>query len=61
MNSKICLLRCDPAGVEALKNLILPGVGSFTIVDDKKVEDRDLGNNFFITVDDIGKSRAEVR
>lgn len=60
MESKICLLSCDPAGVETLKNLILPGIGSVTIVDDQLVTDRDLGNNFFVTEENLGKNRAEV-
>jgi len=38
----------------------LPGVGSFLIVDDKKVDKRDLGNDFFVTVDDIGRPKAQV-
>jgi amyloid beta precursor protein binding protein 1 len=60
IESKICLLSGEPAGVETVKNLILPGAGSITIVDDKTVQDRDLGNNFFITEDDIGKNRCDV-
>jgi len=31
------LLGCDPVGVETLKNLVLPGIGKFTIVDEKNV------------------------
>ncbi|KAL8861767.1 MAG: hypothetical protein Q9178_001968 [Gyalolechia marmorata] len=46
-------------GVETLKNLILPGVGSYTIVDDNIVAENDLGINFFLTDDSLGKSRAE--
>lgn len=46
-------------GVEALKNLILPGVGQFTIVDEAKVQESDLGVNFFLTEDSLGKSRAQ--
>lgn len=46
-------------GVEALKNLVLPGIGQFTIVDEKVVEEKDLGTNFFLTEDSLGKSRAE--
>lgn len=46
-------------GVEALKNLILPGIGSFTIVDDAIVTDADLGVNFFLNEDSLGLSRAE--
>ena len=45
-------------GIESLKNLILPGVGSFTILDKAIVEERDLGVNFFLSEHSIGKSRA---
>ena len=59
--AKVLLLSSGPGvvGVEALKNLILPGVGSFTIVDDAVVEEKDLGVNFFLEEDSLGKSRAE--
>ena len=46
-------------GVETLKNLILPGVGQFTIVDEAKVQESDLGVNFFLTEDSLGRSRAQ--
>lgn len=45
-NASICLLNCGPTGSEALKNLVLGGIGSITIVDGSKVEIGDLGNNF---------------
>jgi len=54
------MLGTSSAGTETLKNLVLPGFGNITIVDDKCVEQRDLGNDFFVTVDDIGKPKAEV-
>ena len=44
--ASICLLNCGPTGSEALKNLVLGGVGSITVVDGSKVELGDLGNNF---------------
>ncbi|KAJ6129181.1 hypothetical protein N7512_001961 [Penicillium capsulatum] len=47
------------AGVETLKNLVLPGIGSFTIVDPATVTEADLGVNFFLDQDSLGKSRAE--
>ena len=46
-------------GVEALKNLVLPGVGGFTIVDPAIVTEPDLGVNFFLDEESLGKSRAE--
>lgn len=47
------------AGVETLKNLILPSIGNFTIADSAKVVDADLGVNFFLEADSLHKSRAE--
>lgn len=47
------------AGIETLKNLVLPGVGHFTIVDGEKVKEEDLGVNFFLDEDSLGRSRAE--
>ena len=41
--SSICLLGCGGAGVEALKNLVLPGVGQIVIVDDAVVQPHHLG------------------
>lgn len=46
-------------GVEALKNLVLPGIGGFTIVDPAPVTESDLGVNFFLEEESLGKSRAE--
>ena len=59
-NANILLLNSGSGvvGIETLKNLILPGVGSFTIVDEAVVQEQDLGVNFFLTEDSLGKSRA---
>tara|TARA_B110000977_G_scaffold197254_1_gene279316 strand:- start:4753 stop:6546 length:1794 start_codon:yes stop_codon:yes gene_type:complete len=57
---KVCLLHCGPTGVEAIKNLVLGGIHSFTLVDDANVTAKDLGNNFFVHQDDLGKSRASA-
>ena len=57
-NCKVCLLHCGPTGVEAIKNLVLGGIHSFTLVDDALVTPRDLGNNFFVHESDLGKGRA---
>ncbi|KXL49241.1 hypothetical protein M433DRAFT_132685 [Acidomyces richmondensis BFW] len=46
------------AGVEALKNLILPGIGQFTILDAAIVNEADLGVNFFLDDASLGKFRA---
>lgn len=58
--ANVLLLNSSPGvvGVESLKNLILPGVGNFTIVDESVVSERDLGVNFFLSVESLGRSRA---
>lgn len=56
----ICLLNCGPTGSETLKNLVLGGIASFTIVDGGKVEARDLGNNFLVSASSLGEPRAKV-
>lgn len=58
--AQICVIGGNCLASETLKNCVLPNIGSFILVDDVKVSVTDLGNNFFITVDDIGKYRAEV-
>lgn len=60
MNAHILLISADATGSETLKNLVLPGVGHFTILDDTMVSSSDLGNNFFVDAASLGKSRANV-
>ncbi|KAJ5136410.1 hypothetical protein N7448_004964 [Penicillium atrosanguineum] len=70
-DSRVLLVNCDGllganstgvsgvVGVEALKNLVLPGIGGFTIVDPATVTEADLGVNFFLEEESLGKSRAQ--
>ncbi|CAK4080337.1 unnamed protein product [Aphanomyces euteiches] len=60
MATKLLLLNAGPTGSEVLKNLVLPGVGSFEICDDQTVCQADLGNNFFVKSDDLNRPRAQV-
>ena len=60
MNAHILLINADAVGTESLKNLVLPGIGKFTVMDDKNVTEADLGNNFFVEPSQLGRSRAEV-
>lgn len=57
----ILLVNSGPGvvGVEALKNLVLPGAGSFTIQDSAIVSEADLGVNFFLEEQHLGGYRAE--
>lgn len=58
---RIVLFGAGPIGTEALKNLVLPGVGHVTIVDDARVTPTDVANNFFVGPGDEGRPLAEVR
>ncbi|KAF5398745.1 Amyloid beta protein binding protein 1 [Paragonimus heterotremus] len=59
-NAKVCLIRSGAMGAEILKNLVLPGIGSFTIVDNSIVRDEDLGCNFFLSEHDLHKPKAKA-
>ena len=58
--SRVCCLGSTGLSSEILKNLVLPGIGFFTIVDDALVSEKDLGDNFFVTPEDLSKPRAEA-
>ena len=58
-NAHICLLGGTVTGTESLKNLVLPGIKAFTIVDDQTVSEADLSKNFFLSQDQLGKKRCE--
>lgn len=73
--ASICLLNGTATGTELLKNLILPGtfvrnvctiqiqlkgIGSFTVVDEGRVEESDVQSNFFVTRKALGEFRAPV-
>lgn len=59
-NAHVCLINATATGTEILKNLVLPGIGAFTIVDGHIVTGEDVGNNFFLSRDNIGKNRAQA-
>lgn len=59
-SSHVCLINATATGTEIVKNLILPGIGAFTIVDGEVVTVSDLGVNFFVSSDYVGKSRSQV-
>ncbi|KAK1431880.1 hypothetical protein QVD17_08644 [Tagetes erecta] len=57
--ASICLLNCGPTGSETLKNLVLAGIGSITVVDASKVVNQDLGNNFMVHQSSLGHPKAK--
>mmetsp|Transcript_9235 Transcript_9235/g.24910 ORF Transcript_9235/g.24910 Transcript_9235/m.24910 type:complete len:538 (+) Transcript_9235:118-1731(+) len=58
--STVCLLNASATGAEALKNLVLGGINSFTIVDDREVTEADMGSNYMLYPSSLGKSRAQT-
>lgn len=59
-NSRVCLINATSVGTEALKSIVLPGVGYFNIVDDNRITEEDVSSNFFLTIDSIGQNRAKI-
>ncbi|XP_061526140.1 NEDD8-activating enzyme E1 regulatory subunit [Phycodurus eques] len=59
-NAHVCLINATATGTEILKNLVLPGIGAFTIVDGHTVSGEDVGHNFFLSQNSIGKNRAQA-
>ncbi|PWN43265.1 hypothetical protein IE81DRAFT_288928, partial [Ceraceosorus guamensis] len=57
-SSNILCVGSSSLACAILKNLILPGIGTFTIVDDARVTQADLGVSFFLEEECIGRSRA---
>ena len=60
MESSMVLVNADAVGTETMKNLVLPGIGKFTVLDGKMVSSDDLSNNFFVTPESLDRPRAEV-
>ncbi|KAF2457237.1 hypothetical protein BDY21DRAFT_345312 [Lineolata rhizophorae] len=58
--ANILLVSIKALASEVAKNLVLAGIGSLTIVDPEHVTEDDLGAQFFVTEDDVGKNRAEA-
>lgn len=59
-DAKICLINVTATSTEILKNIVLAGIGSFTIIDPSRMTGEDAGSNFFLNAERIGESRARV-
>lgn len=42
--AQLCLVNVTALGTEILKNIVLPGIGGFTIVDGALVTEEDVGS-----------------
>ncbi|RKO93771.1 hypothetical protein BDK51DRAFT_18222 [Blyttiomyces helicus] len=58
--SDVLIIGLKGLGVEIAKNVVLAGVKSVTLYDPNPVKLSDLGSQFFLHTEDIGKPRAEV-
>lgn len=59
-SAHLLVLSSTATSTSILKNLVLPGVGAFTILDDAIVTPADAGNNFFLEgPHSIGRPRAQ--
>lgn len=59
-NSAILIYSMGGLGIEIAKNIALAGVKNLTIQDCKLAEIQDLGTQFFLREEDVGKNRAEA-
>lgn len=53
-NATILVVRLKGVATEAIKNVVLAGIGKLIIVDDDDVSEEDLGAGFFFRDEDIG-------
>ncbi|CAE6468620.1 unnamed protein product [Rhizoctonia solani] len=58
-SARILVVGSTATSSSIMKNLVLPGIGHFTIMDHRLVSPEDVGNNFFLEYNSIGKPRAE--
>lgn len=59
-HASVCLINAGPTGTETLKNLVLPGIGSFTVIDGQDIKDVDYGNNFFLSSPSTGPATSKM-
>ena len=55
-SANILLISVKALGTEIAKNLILNGIGSLTIVDSEQVTEDDLGAQYFVREENIGRN-----
>lgn len=58
--ANILLVSIKALANEIAKNLVLAGIGSITLADHEVVTEDDLGAQFLISEEDLGKNRAEA-
>ncbi|KAA8643119.1 hypothetical protein EYZ11_005819 [Aspergillus tanneri] len=59
-SANILLITFKALANEIAKNLVLAGIGTLTIIDHESVTEEDLGAQFFVTEEHVGKNRAQA-
>ncbi|KAL1758430.1 hypothetical protein FB107DRAFT_288545 [Schizophyllum commune] len=59
-NASILVINLKGVAAEAIKNIVLAGIGRLVIVDPAAVAEEDLGACFFFRDEDVGKKRVEA-
>ena len=54
-NATILVLRLKGVATEAIKNIVLAGIGKLLVVDSENVTEDDLGAGFFFRDEDVGR------
>lgn len=60
MKSNILICGLSGLGIEIAKNSILQGFGSITLYDLELITKTDIGTNYYLTEQDIGKKRIDI-
>jgi len=59
-NAAILVVRLKGVATEAVKNIVLAGIGRLVVLDGDNVTLEDLGAGFFFREDDVGRNKADV-
>lgn len=57
-NAKVLVINIGALANEIVKNIVLAGIGSLSILDSNDVSANDLGAQFFLEESDIGKKAS---
>ncbi|RJE26018.1 SUMO activating enzyme [Aspergillus sclerotialis] len=59
-SANILLVTAKALANEVAKNLVLAGIGSLTLIDHEVVTENDLGSQFLVAEEHLGKNRAQA-
>lgn len=59
-SARVLLVNLGSIGTEVAKNVVLSGIGHLTVLDTHTVREDDLGSQFFLAKEDVGKLKVEA-